>query len=550
MAFCAPNPNRIVSFLPRVSIGVFLLVAAAMSPPTAVQAQQPAFEWACLLTTEAASHETVDTQVDRDGNVILAYRVWDPNATSITNSMTWSDNVILKLDSSGNLLWQLAVLPNIQKLALDSAGNTYVAGSLLRGLQDNPPMPATYFADRGINASGDGTAYVARISSAGTLDWVRLDGGTAVANANGLAVAKDGSYYVTGFYTKTAATFGSTTLPAPVTAKARNVFVVKYAADGTSQWARVGQTPSEQTWQGGLALDTSGSPILAWDAYGPLSFGDAGEAITGTQLVRFNLAGDRLWSRGVENGGRGLAVDTVGNIFVVGHPLTLSKYDPNGDLLWRRQAVTASDSFALGSLAVDARGDCIAAGHFMSRYVDDNFIPGTLSFDGNAVSTTALFEMFLVKHTASGDVRWLMQTVGLDPRQGGFPDRISDTRVTALAVDPRGRGIVVGGLSRGTVQFGTITLDGLGWGAGGLGVFATRLVESADVAVELKIARAGSGLKLSWPAASAGFLLESAAMLSPDAWTTVSGTPVVEGEQNVVIVEAMGTARFFRLRKP
>lgn len=127
---------------------------------------------------------------------------------------------------------------------------------------------------------------------------------------------------------------------------------------------------------------------------------------------------------------------------------------------------------------------------------------------------------------------------------------MSDTRPTALALDPRASGVVIGGLSRGTVAFGSVTVDGPGWGAGGLGVFVARFVEPPDIAVGLTIARAGSRLTLSWPTSATGFALESAETLGQEPWAPVSATAVVEGDQNVVTVDIGAGPRFYRLKKP
>ena len=66
----------------------------------------------------------------------------------------------------------------------------------------------------------------------------------------------------------------------------------------------------------------------------------------------------------------------------------------------------------------------------------------------------------------------------------------------------------------------------------------------------LSATRAGKNVVLSWPAASSGFILESAATLSTPAWSTVTTTPVVNGTLNSVTVDASAGTRFYRLRKP
>jgi hypothetical protein len=64
----------------------------------------------------------------------------------------------------------------------------------------------------------------------------------------------------------------------------------------------------------------------------------------------------------------------------------------------------------------------------------------------------------------------------------------------------------------------------------------------------LAVARAEEGMiRLTWPAAAAGLRLQTAENLSQPNWQPVAGEPVVEGDLNVWVQEATGTAGFFRL---
>jgi hypothetical protein len=55
-------------------------------------------------------------------------------------------------------------------------------------------------------------------------------------------------------------------------------------------------------------------------------------------------------------------------------------------------------------------------------------------------------------------------------------------------------------------------------------------------------------LRLAWPAAAEGFRLEETPSLAPTTWTTVTGAPIVEANENVVTLTVTGT-RFYRLVK-
>jgi hypothetical protein len=81
-------------------------------------------------------------------------------------------------------------------------------------------------------------------------------------------------------------------------------------------------------------------------------------------------------------------------------------------------------------------------------------------------------------------------------------------------------------------------------------IFVTRIVESSSARLSLHLESSGNELRLRWPTASAGFVLESADTISSDNWSAVATTPVVEGDAYVVTVETASGSRFYQLRKP
>ncbi|HWQ93261.1 MAG TPA: hypothetical protein VN673_16420, partial [Clostridia bacterium] len=64
----------------------------------------------------------------------------------------------------------------------------------------------------------------------------------------------------------------------------------------------------------------------------------------------------------------------------------------------------------------------------------------------------------------------------------------------------------------------------------------------------LHVQRNGNNVELRWPAAAAGFVLESKATLGAGDWTTVPGTPTEDGSNLKVTVPATG-ANYYRLRQ-
>lgn len=66
----------------------------------------------------------------------------------------------------------------------------------------------------------------------------------------------------------------------------------------------------------------------------------------------------------------------------------------------------------------------------------------------------------------------------------------------------------------------------------------------------VRTVRSGNNLTLSWPVASAGFILESSPSLSPPNWQPVLTPPANDGvNYSVTVVTVSGTG-YFRLRKP
>lgn len=125
-------------------------------------------------------------------------------------------------------------------IATDDAGNTYASG-WFRGLVTfgEGPEAVTWSDDRPIP-----DMWFAKYDPSGRLVWVRRGMGreTMDPTAGGIAVARDGSLYVTGFF-EGEATFGDGS-PGPVTPRTitssygTQMFLLKFAPDGRLVWAQ------------------------------------------------------------------------------------------------------------------------------------------------------------------------------------------------------------------------------------------------------------------------------------------------------------------------
>ena len=213
---------------------------------------------------------------------------------------------------------------------------------------------------------------------------------------------------------------------------------------------------------------------------------DAGEQCDGTALASkscgslgFSL-GDLICKKdctldtdgctwAVNLGGKGeakqarLAVDTLGNTYLVGHFLTtatfgtfsltsagkldvvVAKLDPDGKVLWAKGAGSTGDDHGR-NIAVDSKGDVYVTGDYT----------GTVDFGGTKLTSKSATDsdVFIWKLDTKGNTAWAVSAGGSDADEGG-----------GIAVDSTGNSYV-GGMFGGTATFGAKTLTSAGDGDG------------------------------------------------------------------------------------
>ena len=495
-----------------------LVVAVGLLTAALLQAQ-PTFDWATKLTS-ASDYPRQGVAADPGGNVIVAY-----------NSGTPSTNVLTKLNPQGGVMWSQRLSAYIGGIAADTNGDIYVTGGAAPGA----------FAGTGVTPQGTGGAYVAKYDHLGALQWVQLDGTTQTIRGQAVTVDQAGNYYMAGYYRAGNAQFGDTVLPSTATDAARTVFVVKYDKTGRLVWARVSEG-SGYVWVNKIAIDRAGNVFVAGDNGEMLSFGNT--VLTGPNeyLVKFDQDGNFLWARQTDTAGDSarVAVDQDGNAFMAYRSLHIvaSKYSPAGDLLWSRHSEESGGDVA-PDVTTDQDGNCLVAGGYGN---------GTITFENVTLTTVAREEVFVVKYSSSGELRWGISSIGKNPEGNGTNFRISDTRMNSIAVSPFG-GCFVAGFFKGTVQFGATNL--VGNANDGLQLaFVTHITDPDTAPPKLQIARAAQNVTLSWPVGATNYVLETATSLPALSWATVTNTPTVTTYERSVQLPVMGNAQFFRLKKP
>jgi len=293
--------------------------------------------------------------VDGSGNTFIT------GGTSSFSSS--SDVLLLKYDPAGTVLfsktWGGDQEDKGESLCLDSAGAIYVAGT------------TTSFG------GGQEDILLLKYDSSGVIQWARTWGLTSYDGASGVVCdAQRGSIYVVGL-TRSFTTIG----PNP------DAILLKYDTSGRLQWTRRWGTESDDEFYA-AALDSSGNIYATGSTYAP----------DNVLTVKIDPTGNLVWSRewgggGDDNGDR-IAVDRVtGAVYVAaysnssgrGLDSVLLKYDSNGSFTWGRFWGQDGAEQPRG-VAVDSVGNI--------------WVSGTTS----AVSSGGRTDAYLLEYTAGGDL--------------------------------------------------------------------------------------------------------------------------------------------------
>jgi hypothetical protein len=189
----------------------------------------------------------------------------------------------------------------------------------------------------------------------------------------------------------------------------------------------------------------------------------------------------------------------------------------------------------VGGLCVDAAGDVIVAGDASAQVTENGIEPSGFPVTDpleQSPEPGSIVDVFVTKYRAS-DLDMVFSTL-----LGGS----GNDSCSGLALDVDGSAWVVGPT---TGPFPTVNGFQPDPG-GGSDTFLSKI----SFGERLQITRSGQTLRISWPQAATGFVLETAESLAAANWAPVLNPPMPEGDQHVVTQEASGSSQYFRLRKP
>ncbi|MBN1199719.1 MAG: T9SS type A sorting domain-containing protein [Bacteroidales bacterium] len=389
--------------------------------------------------------------------------------TTLNNPGTGTKIFIVKVDSSGQVLWARSAgggqLDYCFEVVCGSDQCFYITGNFYGTSQ---------FGQYTLYSAGTNDVFLAKYSSEGECLWVRQGGGpNYFDNSMTLALDTCNNCYITGCFDYEAQ-FGDTTLFAGVPSGGNpneewggEIFLSKYDPDGGFIWARYIPGTHHINRGHSLVCDANNQIWMNGKFEGELWFENDTLVSYGDFdifMACFDANGQICWSdrAGGSNHDKpspsGIGIDNYGNIYHTGYfqetaffgndpvnsaggwDLFLVKYDPLGQVSWIITEGGTENDRAYG-MAIH-ENDIYLTGYFL----------GQVFFGGNQLLTSmGSKDIFVSRYSTNGDFIWATQAGGPGEDWAFHIHRDPNT------------GIYLGGFHHNGAIFGDTVLNTIGY---------------------------------------------------------------------------------------
>ena len=248
--------------------------------------------------------------------------------------------------------------------------------------------------------------------------WAKSAVGSKNDNGQSIAVDASGNLYITGVFSSSTITFGTTTL---TNNGYENIFIVKYDASGNVVWAK-SAGGSSYDYGVGISVDASGnsyitgyfsSPTIIFDTITLTNKNNTGNT-TDIFIAKYDVQGNVIWAKSVggtgNDMGQGISIDASGNSYITGYfssptitfglttlsnngsdNIFIAKYDTSGNVVWAKSAGESYSDVGY-SISVDANGNSYITGYFSSP---------TITFGSDTLSNNGSGNIFIAKLASS-----------------------------------------------------------------------------------------------------------------------------------------------------
>ena len=278
---------------------------------------------------------------DADGNVALTGWFQDTlkvGSTILVSHGFYTDGFIIKYSSDGSLVFAKSFGGTqsvvSRGLSADGQNNLYATGGF-RGTVSFGGIPLT--------SLGGSDVFIVKFDAAGNSLWAKQAGSSSnSALERGHAIVTDnaGNSFISGLFWGTGMSFGPISVTSPWL---YNLFIAKYAADGTPQWAHALRNQN-YTWPAyQMGLDEEGSCYMGGDYYYQLVF-DNGPTYDGgvnnSFFVKYDAAGTFQWNKNIPQSVFADGYNSYSNL------MSIAVYNRNSAIIGGR---IVNDTLTLGS---------------------------------------------------------------------------------------------------------------------------------------------------------------------------------------------------------
>ena len=308
--------------------------------------------------------------------------------------------------------------------------------------------------------------------------WSRRSGDTSDDRGEAVAVDGQGRVAVTGHFDGTT-DFGGGRVSSyvhPTLGSTVDLYVAEYSSSGAYLWSRVVGSDADEEGKG-IATDVSGNVLVTgYQGSYVLDFGGGAQFSHGGNdvfVAKYSSTGSWVWSKTIGGSGydqgNAIEADGAGNVFVTGYfgPAT-------GGVDFGGGGLVSAGMYDVFLVKYSASGQHLWSKRFGGAGNDTGMAVSTdssgnvviagsfenaVDFGGGALTSAGMRDVFVAKYSSTGQHLW-------SKRFGGTGDEVG----YGLAVDSAGD-VVVSGKFQGSVSFGGATLTS----AGGDDIFLAKL---------------------------------------------------------------------------
>lgn len=315
--------------------------------------------------------------------------------------------------------------------------------------------------------------FLVKYDNNGNIIWARKGGssGPSVnggAHARAVRVDNAGNVFVCGYFNADTLKCGSLLLLNTPPTSSIDIFLVKYDANGNELWLK-GAVGNSGDKADAISIDGSGNIYMTGEfnsstiTFGTISINNTG--LADVYLTKFDPNGNVIWAKGAfglnDDDAWGVVADPLGNVFLtgsfagsfsMGYPLFsagnedifLYKFDTNGNFIWGKSAGGTGNENPR-DIDLDPLGNIFITGGFSSP---------TITFNNSILSNTGTSDMFLAKYDLLGNALWGVSAGSSNPN--GSNDFGFDVETDAMGYSTVGLRV-----DPPSITFGTITISNL-----------------------------------------------------------------------------------------